>query len=234
MATVAVFIAIGGGAYAAATVNSGDVVNESLKSVDVKNNQLKSEDVLDDSLGAVDLGNDSVHSGELAFNSVGTGQAVNDGLTGEDIAESSLGKVPSAEAAGQAFRSALSVAAIGDTESQDAVTLRGLTLELRCTQIEGPTVLEVGARSSDPDATLNWGYVHGPFSNSEDDGTSRHGGVNLTKTTNWLLSEPAGIPRRLVGQFIYVDDTDIVAVDLYAVVRHGSCTTYGVALPGGS
>src|SRR5215211_7473196 len=34
---VALFVALGGTAYAAATVNSGDVINDSLRSVDLKN-----------------------------------------------------------------------------------------------------------------------------------------------------------------------------------------------------
>ena len=46
MATIAVFIALGGVAWAAATIDSGDVVNDSLKSADLKNGKgVKDEDV---------------------------------------------------------------------------------------------------------------------------------------------------------------------------------------------
>lgn len=45
MATVAVFIALGGGAYAAATIGSSDVKNNSLTGKDVKNNSLTEKDV---------------------------------------------------------------------------------------------------------------------------------------------------------------------------------------------
>jgi hypothetical protein len=57
MATVAVFIALGGAAWAAATINSGDVVNDSLKSVDLKDDKaVKGVDVKDLSLTGLDLG----------------------------------------------------------------------------------------------------------------------------------------------------------------------------------
>jgi hypothetical protein len=52
MATMAVFIALGGTAWAAATINSVDVVDDSLKSVDLKDVKgVKGADVVPDSLG---------------------------------------------------------------------------------------------------------------------------------------------------------------------------------------
>ena len=45
MATMAVFIALGGSAFAAATISGGDVEDGSLSGDDVKNNSLTSEDV---------------------------------------------------------------------------------------------------------------------------------------------------------------------------------------------
>jgi len=67
IATVALFVALGGGAYAAARIDSGDVENNSLKSADLKNQKaVKGKDVKDDQ------------------------------LTGDDIDESSLGTVPNA------------------------------------------------------------------------------------------------------------------------------------------
>jgi hypothetical protein len=71
VAYLALFAALAGGAYAAATVNSGDVVNNSLKSVDLKNNAgVKGTDVKNSSLRGNDIANDSV--------------------TGADVKESSL------------------------------------------------------------------------------------------------------------------------------------------------
>jgi hypothetical protein len=73
MATIAVFIALGGGAYAAAKIDSGDVKDNSLKSVDLKDGKgVQGADVAPDSLG------------------------------GAAIDETSLGKVPSATSADSA------------------------------------------------------------------------------------------------------------------------------------
>ena len=62
----------GGVAYAANTIGSDDVIDESLKSVDVKNGQLRSADVRDETLPG-------------------------GGLQGSDIIEGSLGTVPGAD-----------------------------------------------------------------------------------------------------------------------------------------
>jgi hypothetical protein len=77
---VALFAALSGAALAlpgTQTVNSGDVKNESLKSIDLKNNKaVASSDVIDESLTSTDLRDNS--------------------LTGEDVAESTLAQVPNA------------------------------------------------------------------------------------------------------------------------------------------
>lgn len=73
VAYIALSFAMSGTAYAAATIGSGDVIDESLKSVDLKNGAaVKSEDVV----------NDTVLGG---------------GLVGRDIKESTLAKVPDAD-----------------------------------------------------------------------------------------------------------------------------------------
>jgi hypothetical protein len=78
VATMALFLAMGGGAYAAATIDSADVVNGSLKSVDLSNTDgVRGADVRDDTL-------------------------VGGGLTGVDIKEATLNEVPSALSAIQA------------------------------------------------------------------------------------------------------------------------------------
>ena len=60
MATLAVFIALGGAAYAANTVGSADVMNNSLLSADLKNNQaVKSVDVGNESLTGADIADQS-------------------------------------------------------------------------------------------------------------------------------------------------------------------------------
>jgi hypothetical protein len=82
MATVAVFIALGGSSYAAITVTGKNVKDSSLTGKDVKNSSLTGSDVKNSSLTGSDIRNNR--------------------LTGSDILESSLGKVPTAAAADRA------------------------------------------------------------------------------------------------------------------------------------
>jgi hypothetical protein len=56
VASIALFVALGGGAYAASKVNSLKVANNSLKSVDLKNNRgVKSADVATNTLTGADI-----------------------------------------------------------------------------------------------------------------------------------------------------------------------------------
>jgi len=73
-ATAALFIALGGSAYAVIRVDSADVVNNSLRSADLRNNSVRSEDIQDRTLRARDI--------------------KRDGLGGGVIKESRLGRVP--------------------------------------------------------------------------------------------------------------------------------------------
>ena len=69
MATVAVFIALGGSSYAALQIDSGDIANNSVRGVDVRNRTLSDRDVK------------------------------RNGLTGRSIRESRLERVPRAREA---------------------------------------------------------------------------------------------------------------------------------------
>jgi hypothetical protein len=64
-ATLALFVALGGTSYAAATISSADVQNGSLRSVDIKNESLKSQDVDNGSLTGSDLKNGSIKSSDV-------------------------------------------------------------------------------------------------------------------------------------------------------------------------
>jgi hypothetical protein len=55
MATVAVFVALGGSSYAALRIGSGAIVDNSIRSSDIRNNQLRSIDVHDQALLAKDF-----------------------------------------------------------------------------------------------------------------------------------------------------------------------------------
>ncbi len=77
-AAMALFVALGGTAYAVNTVGSTDIIDGQVKSVDIGNNEIQSGDVKDNSINTFD-----VHS----FLGV---DVVDNTLTGADINESTL------------------------------------------------------------------------------------------------------------------------------------------------
>lgn len=80
MGALALFVALGGTAYAAATIGSADIIDNSVASVDLKNNDVLAADVLDGTLGGLDVFNGSLTGTDVS----------NDSLTGADIKEASL------------------------------------------------------------------------------------------------------------------------------------------------
>lgn|SRR4051794_7856743 len=114
---LALFVALGGtSAYAANTIGSDDVIDESLLSQDLKNGEVKNADIGADAMtssklanGSVqnsDLGPDAVTTSKIKAGNVGTtdlgagavtsAKVQDDSLTGADIAEPSLGEVSQA------------------------------------------------------------------------------------------------------------------------------------------
>ena len=119
---IALFVALGtGGAYAANTIGSDDIIDESIQSVDIKNGQVRTGDVndgaitshkianatvanediapgamnsnsvLDESLTSSDLGTDSVGATEIADSSIDSGEIVDNSLFAADLAPNSVG-----------------------------------------------------------------------------------------------------------------------------------------------
>jgi hypothetical protein len=86
MATVAVFVALGGTSYAVATgsIDSREIKNNTVRSKDIRNNAVRGRDIRNGTLTGGDVGVDK--------------------LTGADILESSLGTVPNASHASSADR----------------------------------------------------------------------------------------------------------------------------------
>jgi len=118
---LALFVAVAGGtAYAANTIGSSDVINESLRSEDIKNGEVKTSDlannavdtnkILDGGVKAADLGansvvttkigpgevknsdlgDNSITSDKIAQGAVTSDDVQNNALTGTDIDESTL------------------------------------------------------------------------------------------------------------------------------------------------
>jgi hypothetical protein len=56
VATLALFLALGGTSYAVLHIGSGDVVDDSFRSRDVRNNTLRSRDIRERTIRARDVG----------------------------------------------------------------------------------------------------------------------------------------------------------------------------------
>jgi hypothetical protein len=106
VAYLALFVALGGTAYAAATIGSAQVIDDSLQTQDLKNNSaVRSGDVADDNVAngglvGADVRPDSLKSSDVA--SLTGGDVTDDSLKGADVDESSLGEVRSAADAARA------------------------------------------------------------------------------------------------------------------------------------
>jgi hypothetical protein len=125
ISVIALFVSLGGVGYAAATVTSSDVRNNSLTSRDVRNNSLTGRDVRNSSLTGRDVRRNS--------------------LTGSDVRESRLGEVPSAASADSAriaqvqIISATGTApASGDAAAATATCPAGLKVVGGGTLVEDP------------------------------------------------------------------------------------------------
>jgi hypothetical protein len=103
MVTLLAFVVLGGTAYAAATIGSADVIDNSLQSVDLKDNAgVTSADVVDDTvtgggLLSADIRNGEVRTGEVRDDALRSADVLNDSLTGDDVDESSFARVPNAK-----------------------------------------------------------------------------------------------------------------------------------------
>ena len=65
IATLALFVALGGTSYAVIHVSSDDVTDNSLRSVDIRNNTIRSRDVTDHTLRARDVRRNGLGSGAI-------------------------------------------------------------------------------------------------------------------------------------------------------------------------
>lgn len=94
VAYLALFVAIGGTAAALPgrnTVNSGDVIDETLKTRDLKNGAaVQGSDVINESLTEEDLALDSVRRGEIQEDGVDTEEIATGSVTEDEIAFSSV------------------------------------------------------------------------------------------------------------------------------------------------
>ena len=118
VASMALFVALGGTAYAVNTVRSTDIVDGEVKSVDIGNNEIGSsdvkdgslntfdvhsfigEDVIDGTLTGADVKNRSLGGADIAYDEVTSFNVADDGLTGIDVADNTLSGADISELSG--------------------------------------------------------------------------------------------------------------------------------------
>jgi hypothetical protein len=83
---VALFVSLGGVGYAAATIGSSQITNNSVRGKDIRNSTITGKDVKNSGLTGSDVKNSGLTGSDVK----------NSSLTGSDVLESSLGKVPNA------------------------------------------------------------------------------------------------------------------------------------------
>jgi hypothetical protein len=109
VAYLALFVALGGSAYAVNTVGSADVIDDSLTSADIKGRPASGgTPASPGTLTTYDIADGTIRFNDIATNQIGTGRVINESLTGDDIQngslkgadvdEFSLGPVPNAYA----------------------------------------------------------------------------------------------------------------------------------------
>jgi hypothetical protein len=96
---IALFVALSGTAYAANTVGSSDIIDESILSQDIKNGEVKNNDLGTDAVGSGKIVDSAVRSADVADDttdfgltaqdlepaSVGTSEVADKSLTGKDV-----------------------------------------------------------------------------------------------------------------------------------------------------
>lgn len=75
LAVIALFVALSGGAYAAATITGSSVKNSSLTGADIKNSSVTSKDVKDNSLGSGDVKNGTLRARDFKRGELKAGPA---------------------------------------------------------------------------------------------------------------------------------------------------------------
>jgi hypothetical protein len=161
VAYLALFISLGGtGAYAANTIGSSDVIDESLLSQDFKNGEVKNADIggnqvtttkikagnvgmtdlADNSVDSAKLQTDSVNASEIADNSIDAGEIIDNSLFAADLGPASVGTSElesNAVDGSKVADNGLTTADLAGTDNSGAITLStGSVANGRCSQFD--------------------------------------------------------------------------------------------------
>ena len=145
--SIALFIALGtGGAYAADTIGSSDIINESILSEDVKNLEVKASDIAGAAVTNSKLGNSSVGSGKIADGGVATADLAAGAVDGSKILDAAVANADLADG------SVTSAKVVDDTQVGGGLTATDLaTNSVAQSEIatDGVAALEIQDNSID-------------------------------------------------------------------------------------
>lgn len=96
MATIAVFVTLGGGAYAVSKIDTADIKKGAVTAKKLRASAVTTEKIADGAVTTPKLADGAVTAPKLGDGAVGTAKIAPDAVTGADVDESSLGPVPSA------------------------------------------------------------------------------------------------------------------------------------------
>jgi hypothetical protein len=118
MATLAMFVALGGGAYAAATIGAADIKRNAVRPKHIKPNTVKSRHISRGAVDSADIRNNAVTTGKIAGNAVTSAKIADNAIATGDVADSAIatGKIAdSAVAAGKLADSAVTTDKVADS-----------------------------------------------------------------------------------------------------------------------
>lgn len=216
IALLALFIALSGTTYAAATALAPNSVGTK---------QLKKNAVT-----AVKIRKSAVTNPKIAKRAVTGAKVKDNSLTGADVLESSLGKVPSATAAdtvgGSTVKSFVTSVASG-AAAATVLDLNGLIITLTCT---AGNVVFVANNNSGENAQLRFeghGNTNGAFDN---------GSINLIATSNFALNNAENIGSGS-AHYVRANGTGVTASygwrnDALGTGGPVACRVFGFAVSG--
>lgn len=180
MATTAMFVALGGSSYAAVTISSNDVRNNSLRSEDIKNESIRGRDIDNGYIKGEDVKNGSLAAKELKNGSI-TADEIKDGsLAAADFDPAQLPAGPQGPP-GPAGATNVVVRRFNQTVNAGAGTIASASC------LPGETAVGGGSGMTGPDngtALIFWDEPIEPDGSPPEDGETptgwRAGGVNAT------------------------------------------------------
>lgn len=180
LALLSLFVSLGGVGYAAATIGSRQIKNNSIRGTDIRNGTVASRDIKNRGVTGTDV--------------------KDDGLTGKDIQESTLGQVPSANAATTATTATTATSA----KTADKVNANGVDTtaiqnrSVTATKL-GPQFVEIG-----PAQTLTDDNTGGTANGATVDTSKTCTGLNSTGLGGGVLISGANLSTPAVAAQVHV------------------------------